>query len=294
VRSALANALACPKCKEHVSADEGFKCRACGLSYTEIDGVPALLRAGHPMLKASQNAHGMGPVRAFLWSKLPEDRLWSDKSRKAIERALSDGRADDPDRLVVNLGAGLERVFRENLAGKRAVARIGLPHAGTVDVFGDVMEFPLVDDSVDLFMSSSVMEHVRDPELGIAEMSRVIKPGGLVYAEIPFIRSFHMAPEDYQRYSISGIKAVFGRHDFEMIEAGVCSGPFTAIALLIADMSMAYLTRRIASLFVPIVYMLVHPIKYLDRLVQDRHAAEFQACNFYYLGRKVAPASRNA
>lgn len=288
MREALASALACPNCKTHVSRDNDLKCEACGFISTDIDGVPALLMADHPMLNASPDEYAMSGLRRFLWSKIPEDRLWSSKSRNVIEQALDDAHAEDPNRLVINLGAGFERVFRESFAGKSAVARIGLPHAGSVDVFGDVMEFPLIDDSVDLFMSSSVMEHVRDPERGIAEMSRVIKPGGMVYAEIPFIRSFHMAPEDYQRYSISGIKALFGRHQFEEVEVGVCSGPFTAIALMIADMSSAYLTKRFASLLVPVIYTLVHPIKYLDRLVDNRYAAVYQACNFYYLGKKVS------
>ncbi|MFZ0665431.1 MAG: methyltransferase domain-containing protein [Acidimicrobiales bacterium] len=292
MRPVLEQALACPQCHQPISAGD-LHCGQCDLTFPVLDGIPALLVPDHPMLKEAQsrdrktNGKGAGGIRQRMWAARPEDRMWSGASRRAVSRALVEAEADDPKRLVVNLGAGVERIFVDSLTGKAAVSRVGLPHIGTVDLFGDVMQFPLRDGSVDLFLSSSVMEHVTDPELGIAEMSRVIRPGGLVYAEIPFIRSYHMEPQDFQRYTISGIEALFARHDFELVDKGVCSGPFTAIALIIGDMANAFLKGRYSSLLVPMVYWLVHPLKYLDRLVEGRSAAEFQACNFYYLGRRI-------
>jgi SAM-dependent methyltransferase len=289
MRDALQQAVACPRCHRGFALEQ-MHCSNCDISFKPISGVPALLEPDHPMLDQLPDVPSFDTkprgLRAYLWSKRPEDRHWSRASLRAIDRALAEADADAADHLIINLGAGVEETFRTRLSSKRGVSRIGLPHAGDVDLFGDVMAFPLIDDSVDLFLSSSVMEHVKDPERGIAEMARVIKPGGLVYAEIPFIRSFHMAPEDYTRYSSSGIEALFDRHGFEMLDKGVCSGPFTAIALIIADMAFAFLGhRRFASLLVPVIYRLVHPLKSLDRLVEDRGAAAFQACNFYYLGR---------
>ena len=49
------------------------------------------------------------------------------------------------------------------------------------------------------------------------ELFRTIKPDGLVYAEIPFIGAYHMAPHDYQRYTISGIESLFKRHGLSLI-----------------------------------------------------------------------------
>jgi SAM-dependent methyltransferase len=38
---------------------------------------------------------------------------------------------------------------------------------------------PLADDSIDLVISSNVLEHVEQPEITLKEISRVLKPGGL-------------------------------------------------------------------------------------------------------------------
>ena len=66
-----------------------------------------------------------------------------------------------------------------------------------MDLFCDICDIPLIDNSVDLILSSSVLEHVYNPEQAVQEMYRVLKPYGSVYAEIPFMRSLHMRPVDY-------------------------------------------------------------------------------------------------
>lgn len=284
VRSALAAALACPVCRANITTGD-WVCQGCGKTYPQIDGAPALLRPDHPMLGVQVSG---GAGRRPRWLRRPEDRVWSRQSKQAISRALDEADASDPDRLVVNLGAGFEPVFRKAFQGRAAVARIGLPHSGAVDVFGDMREFPLTDGSVDLFMSSSVMEHVADPERGVCEMARVVRPGGLVYAEIPFMRAYHMAPVDYQRYTISGIEQLFARHGFETVEKGVCSGPFTALALFFSDMSLAFARRRLVPrILANVLLRLLQPVKYLDRLVENSDAAIVNACNLYYLGRRT-------
>jgi SAM-dependent methyltransferase len=48
-------------------------------------------------------------------------------------------------------------------------------------VLGSALDLPFATGSIDICMSSNVLEHVPDPERMAAEMLRVTRPGGLVY-----------------------------------------------------------------------------------------------------------------
>ena len=51
-------------------------------------------------------------------------------------------------------------------------------------LFGDARALPLRDASFDLVLSGGLLEHFRDVEPVVREMARVLRPGGLFYADI--------------------------------------------------------------------------------------------------------------
>jgi SAM-dependent methyltransferase len=51
-------------------------------------------------------------------------------------------------------------------------------------LFGDATRLPLADASFDLVLSGGLLEHFRDPRPVVREMARVLRPGGLFYADI--------------------------------------------------------------------------------------------------------------
>lgn len=204
-----------------------------------------------------------------------------------IHDMLQQKNPDHEDRRVVLIGAGFEPVFQKATRQFRELIRVGLARRGKVDIAADVCDLPIQDKTLDLIFSSSVLEHVYDPEKAVSEMRRVVKSGGYVYAEIPFMRAFHMMPVDYQRYTISGIEELFKRHGFELIRKGVCSGPCTASVLFFQDFWRAAFSfnKYLTMGFNRVLSLLLHPVKYLDRLVEGRKWTVVNACNFYYLGK---------
>lgn len=113
-------------------------------------------------------------------------------SGRAIEVGVGSGR------LLVRLG--LERGYRlvaldyavyamravrENARRARETARSdGRRTLEVAPVLGDARALPFRDASFDVVLSGGLLEHFRDPRPVLAEMSRILRPGGLFYADI--------------------------------------------------------------------------------------------------------------
>ena len=52
-------------------------------------------------------------------------------------------------------------------------------------IHGSLLEVPLENDSVDIVMSTQVLEHIQDHEKAAAELCRVLKPGGHAVISVP-------------------------------------------------------------------------------------------------------------
>ena len=78
--------------------------------------------------------------------------------------------------------------MRENYerAGFRGLTEAGGTHATSrgLAAFGDVRALPLADGAVSVVLSGGLLEHFREPAPVIREMARVLRPGGLFYADI--------------------------------------------------------------------------------------------------------------
>jgi ubiquinone/menaquinone biosynthesis C-methylase UbiE len=66
--------------------------------------------------------------------------------------------------------------------GQLAFARTQLPPAIARFERGDAMALPFADDSIDVAVMPLVIFFVPEPAVGVAEMARVVRPGGIVCA----------------------------------------------------------------------------------------------------------------
>jgi SAM-dependent methyltransferase len=59
----------------------------------------------------------------------------------------------------------------------------------------------LPDQHADSILLTDVLEHIVEPQQLWQEMSRVLRPGGVVMLAVPFFYRIHEAPHDYYRYT---------------------------------------------------------------------------------------------
>ncbi len=83
-------------------------------------------------------------------------------------------------------------------------AHTALPEALLLQA--DVCALPLIDESVDVVVSANVLEHVADDERALAEIARILKPGGRAVIVIP------LGPSSYNYFdSVLGHERRYAR-----------------------------------------------------------------------------------
>jgi SAM-dependent methyltransferase len=86
------------------------------------------------------------------------------------------------------------------------------------DIRSDAARLPLATDCFDAAICTEVLEHVPDPRPVVAEIGRVLKPGGALLITVPFLFRIHADPFDFGRYTDTFWRDNLTRAGFTHIE----------------------------------------------------------------------------
>lgn len=89
---------------------------------------------------------------------------------------------------------------------------------GVADNYYDGTEFPFPAASYNVVLCNQVLEHVFNPDDFLREISRVLRPGGLLLLSVPFVWDEHEQPYDYARYSSFGLRALLEKQGFRILQ----------------------------------------------------------------------------
>ena len=87
-----------------------------------------------------------------------------------------------------------------------------------IDYQYDIHDLKFEDSSFDAVVCWSILEHIPYPQKAISELRRVLKPGGAIWVQSPFIYPYHEGPKDYWRISPDGLRIWMS--DFKEIDCG--------------------------------------------------------------------------
>lgn len=81
-------------------------------------------------------------------------------------------------------------------------------------IYYDGITMPFPDDSFEHVLCSEVLEHVPDASAFMAEVARVVRPGGSLVLTVPWSARLHHLPHDYRRLTRHGLVALFEASGF--------------------------------------------------------------------------------
>lgn len=175
------------------------------------------------------------------------------------------------------IGLGAEELYRD---GGIELVGIDVYASPYTQLVADAHRLPFESGVFDGVWVQAVLEHVLEPATVVAELHRVLRAEGLVYAETPFMQQVHEQAYDFTRFTQSGHRWLFRR--FSEIGAGPVGGPGVALAWSIRYFSRALGAGNKLSRLVALPFFW---IRYLDTFSRGRAAAD-AASGFFFLGRR--------
>lgn len=239
-------------------------------------GSPAASRSTFDSLRERLKRLGsLYPLLVSVFSPVLPSRTYARALADTLDRHA-------PDAAILNLGSGPGRRLR-----RKDVVNVDMFALSGVDMAADLASLPIQSGSVDLALSIAVLEHVPDPGRLVAEMLRVLRPGGEIVCFVPFLQPFHAAPDDYSRLTLPGLRNLF--HGMEIVSSGVGSGPASAVlwtAQHVVAMVLSLGSPRAYSLLLPLIMLATWPIKLLDVFLERHPRAADAAGGFFLVAKK--------
>lgn len=99
-------------------------------------------------------------------------------------------------------------------------------------VYGDAQKLPFLSRSVDTALLLDVLEHLPYPNKCISEIERVLKVGGKLILQAPYLYPTHDSPLDFHRWTIQGLHRLIEDFDLDIQEAILIGRPLETAALL--------------------------------------------------------------
>jgi SAM-dependent methyltransferase len=297
----LKSMLCCPRCRSALELDhDPVVCRNARCLYAR-DGFPHT--AGQPVLvdfersifdrgsydssrgsvmRRDDTGKGMAlRLRRLVTGTNP---VTPEKSREMVARLTAQHPA--PTLLVIGggaIGAGTDQLYA---APNVRVVGTDVYASPNTQVVADGHFLPFRDGVFDGVWIQAVLEHVLDPAALVAEIHRVLKPAGLVYADTPFMQQVHEQAYDFTRFTLSGHRWLFRR--FEEIDAGAVGGAGKVLLWSIRHvaLSLGFGTRMATLTALPFGWL-----RLVDRFAKPGPKAD-AASGVYFFGRRSERALR--
>jgi SAM-dependent methyltransferase len=203
----------------------------------------------------------------------------SPEVKRAVKKCL-DGLS--PQEIGLQIGSGSTRLHP-------SVLNVDLVYNPHLDCCARAESLPFKDECFSVELSQEVLEHVQDLTSVVREMYRVLRKGGRLYCQVPFIIGYHPGPTDFWRFTREGIREIFEQSGFLFEDIGITVGPCVGWYRITIEFTAVLAGGLTEKLYYPVkalMALLLYPIKLLDPLLLRTKQADRIAGGYYVIMRK--------
>jgi len=294
ITTALQDLLICPHCSSKLlPRDQSFLCNDCSAVYPVIDGIPVFIDESASAFRISSYQRPKPLTKDERAKRALRSILPTISMNLAVRRSFRRFRdllfaASPNPRVLIVGGATAGTGLEELLADKRiefVETDVAIDQRTTLVC--DAHALPFADQTFDGVISQALMMYLQDFPRCVNEMMRVLRPGGLVYSDTPFMEQVVGGAYDFYRFTLTGHEYQF--RNFEKISTGVSCGPAMATAWSIQYLLLSFTEnlgfRAAIRIFCKCTLFWM---KYLDLLLVNKRGAVDAAAGTYFLGRRPA------
>jgi 2-polyprenyl-3-methyl-5-hydroxy-6-metoxy-1,4-benzoquinol methylase len=134
-----------------------------------------------------------------------------------VERLIAEVPAPvgTPSPIALDIGCG-KSPYRDVLESRGFLVKtMDIDDTASPDYVGSIEYTSLTDSFADLVICTQVLEHSLDPDKGVQEIFRILRPGGYLVASAPHIWFYHPHPTDNWRFTQEGLTRIVNAAGFE-------------------------------------------------------------------------------
>jgi SAM-dependent methyltransferase len=141
---------------------------------------------------------------------------------------------------------------------------------GRLDALADLTALPFRDATFHAVLNIVTLEHLREPLAALREVSRVLKPGGVLLLIAPHEWEVHQSPHDYFRYTRHGLQYLLDEAGLRLEDIAPAGGYFRLMSRrLLAGLQFFPGVLKVPAALVLAPLALVLPL--LEPLDHDRN-----------------------
>jgi SAM-dependent methyltransferase len=135
-----------------------------------------------------------------------------------------------------------------------------------LDALADLGALPFRTGSFGAAINIVTMEHLCEPARALAEIARVLEPGGRLLIAAPQEWEMHQAPHDFFRFTRHGLGYLIGKAGLEVVSMQPVGGYFRLLARRLLNGLQFFEGGARWLLFIPVALLVAPPAMILPAL----------------------------